>query len=72
MWSWALEAIGLTGSVLVGRKLWWGWLILLFNCFCWFAFGLVSHQYGFCAFSCIYICIYTHNTVKWYKTKEKL
>jgi len=46
-WSWALMAVGVTGLFLAGRGGWLGWAIGIFAQLLWFAYALVTKQYGF-------------------------
>jgi hypothetical protein len=70
MWSWVLEGIGLLATTIVGRKIWWGWVILITNAILWAVYGLVTKQYGFCAASIFYGPIYARNAYRWYHQKE--
>jgi nicotinamide riboside transporter PnuC len=69
-WSWALEGIGLLGAFVVGRKRWWGWVILLVNTVLWGVYATESHQYGFMVASFFYAPLYARNLIKWLKEKR--
>ena len=70
MWSWILEGVGLTGALIVGRKHWYGWLILLGNAVLWTIYGYTSRQYGFCAASAFYAMVYGRNLIAWRKNQH--
>jgi hypothetical protein len=72
MWSFALEAIGLIGATLAGRKLWQGWLVLLANAVLWTIYGFTSKQYGFCFASIFYAFVYSRNLTKWRNAPKEL
>lgn len=72
MWSWLLEGIGLLGATLIGRKYWFGWLLLLGNAVLWFIYGLVSKEYGFCVASIPYAAIYSRNAYRWKQTHSRM
>ena len=65
MWSWILEGVGLLGATLIGKKYWYGWIVLLCNAVFWFIYGLVSREYGFCVASIPYSYIYLRNSIRW-------
>jgi hypothetical protein len=70
MWSWVLEAIGMTGALLVGRKHWWSWSLLAVNSLLWAIYGFNTGQYGFCFAGLFYFPIYTRNLILWKKGKR--
>jgi len=63
-----LTAVGLTGFILAGRKVWWSWYVNLFCQVLWFAYALATKQYGFIVASLAYTFVFSQNTYKW--TKE--
>lgn len=67
-WSWVLTIIGLTGFVLAGQKVWWSWYINLACQALWFAYAIVTQQYGFVVAAIVYSFVFFRNAVKW--TKE--
>lgn len=69
-WSWILTAVGLTGFILAGRKVWWCWYVNIFCQALWFTYAIVTKQYGFIAASLAYTVVFTQNATKW--TKEHL
>jgi hypothetical protein len=71
MWSWILEGIGLLGAFVIGRKHWWGWLILLCNTFLWGVYSVTTHQYGFIVASIFYAFIYSKNSINWIRHKKE-
>lgn len=68
-WSWILTAVGLTGFILAGRKIWWCWYINIACQALWFAYAIFTEQYGFIVASIAYTFVFTQNAVKW--TRER-
>ena len=64
-WSWLLTAVGLTGFILAGRKVWWCWYVNLACQGLWFAYALVTKQYGFIAASVVYTVVFAQNAIRW-------
>lgn len=64
-WSWALCIFGSAGLLVVGKKYWWGWLVLLANETLWIAYGWKTGQYGFIVAAIIYGAVYINNLTKW-------
>ena len=69
-WSWVLEGVGLLGAFVVGRKLYWGWAILLVNTVLWGVYAIESRQYGFIMASFFYAPLYSRNLIKWFKERK--
>lgn len=68
LWSWLLTAVGLTGFILAGRRVWWSWYINLACQGLWFAYAFATQQYGFIVAALAYSIVFTQNAIKW--TKE--
>lgn len=68
-WSYLLTAVGLTGFFLAGRKVWWAWYINIGCQVLWFAYALITQQYGFIVAAFAYTFVFTQNAVKW--TRER-
>ena len=67
-WSWTLfafEVIGITGMWIVGRRLWWGWLIVLLHSVPWFVYSLISERRGFTAMTLMWWTVNAWNMVRW-------
>lgn len=64
-WSWLLTAVGVTGFVLAGRKVWWAWYVNLACQGLWLTYALVTSQYGFIVASGIYVVVFTRNAIRW-------
>lgn len=64
-WSWILTAVGLTGFILAGRKVWWCWYINIACQGLWFAYAIVTEQYGFIVASLVYTVVFTQNAIRW-------
>ena len=71
LWSFILEAVGLLGAFIAGRKCWQGWAILLCNVGLWTTYGIQSRQYGFVVASLAYAVVYTNNLLKWRKGRNE-
>ena len=65
MWSWALAIVGSTGLFFVGEKRLRGWFILAANVLLWVAYALNTHQYGFIAYSALYLIMYYKAIRNW-------
>lgn len=70
MWSWVLEGVGLTGALIVGRKHFYGWAILLGNTVLWSVYGITKHEYGFVVASFAYAPVYARNLIRWYQARN--
>ena len=68
-WSWVLTAVGLTGFILAGRKIWWAWHINIACQVLWFTYAIVTEQYGFVVAALVYTVVFTQNATRW--TKER-
>lgn len=68
-WSWVLAIIGLTGVFFIGRKVRWGWSVLLFNEFLWIVYGLYTVQWGFIlsGLAKAFVCVKSY---KYWKEKD--
>lgn len=67
-WSYILTAVGIAGFILAGRKVWWSWYINIFCQILWFAYAIVTTQYGFIAAAVLYTVVFGRNAYSW--TKE--
>lgn len=67
-WSWILTFLGVTTFFLAGNKVWWAWYVGIGVQVLWFAYAIVSQQWGFLAGGFFYSWVYIRNTIKW--TKE--
>jgi NADH:ubiquinone oxidoreductase subunit 5 (subunit L)/multisubunit Na+/H+ antiporter MnhA subunit len=65
LWSWILAVVGLAGFVLAGRHVWWCWYINLGCQVLWFAYAIVTHQFGFIASAIVYSVVFFGNARKW-------
>lgn len=68
-WSYILVVTGLFGFIVVGRKVWWGWYINLASQALWFAYAVVTEQWGFIIGSIAYTAIFSLNAYKWTRTR---
>lgn len=72
-WTWALfgfELIGVTGMWFVGRRYWWGWLIVLLHSFPWAIYSVIYEKPGFIAMSFMWWTVNATNMIKWRKERE--
>ena len=63
--SWVLATVGVTGMVIAGRNIWWGWALNLGNELLWIIFAVVTKQYGFILMAVGYGAVYAHNAHNW-------
>lgn len=71
-WTWILfvaELYGLTGMYLVGKKQWYGWLIVLTHSIPWFIYSIAYGKPGFIAMSLMWWTMYMINMIKWWREK---
>lgn len=69
-WTWvlfAMEIVGVTGMYFVGRRIWWGWLIVLLHTIPWFIYSIGHRKWGFVAMSLMWWTMHSYNMVKWRK-----
>lgn len=71
IWSWALSAVGITGFVLAGRRVWWAWYVNLGCQALWLAYSLITKQYGFLAATIVYIFVFWKNARRWTKERKQ-
>ena len=67
-WSWILMTVGAFGLFTVGRKVWWGWMVLIVNEWLWVIYAVNTKQYGFIVAAIIYGTVYVNNILKWKAT----
>jgi hypothetical protein len=73
VWTWALfgfELIGVTGMWFVGRKYWWGWLIVLLHSVPWAVYSVIYEKPGFIAMSVMWWTVNATNMIKWRRERE--
>jgi hypothetical protein len=67
-WTWVLfffEIFGITGTFFVGKKYWWGWLIILLHSIPWFIYSLIYGKPGFIAMSLMWWAMNYYNMRTW-------
>lgn len=64
-WSWILTAVGLTGFVLAGKKVWWCWYINIACQALWMTYAIVTEQWGFIVAALAYTFVFTKNAIEW-------
>ena len=69
LWSWVLGFIGVAGFILAGKKIWWAWYVNIGCQFLWFAYAIVTQQWGFFISSIVYLAVFSKNAYDW--TKER-
>jgi hypothetical protein len=69
--TWIMTTIGLTGFLLVGKKLWWAWYINLGVQILWAIYALATGQPAFLASAATYFLIFALNAYKWTKAERK-
>ena len=60
-WSWVLGFLGVTGLLIAGNRVWWGWLINFANEILWVVYAVSTEQYGFILMACAYAMVYARN-----------
>ena len=73
-WTWvlfAMEIIGVAGMLVVGRKIWWGWLIVLLHSIPWFIYSISHNKPGFIAMSLLWWVSHAYNMMKWRNEHDK-
>ena len=73
-WTWilfAMEIVGVLGMLIVGRKLWWGWTIVLLHSIPWFIYSISHDKPGFIAMSLMWWVTHAYNMMKWRKENNK-
>lgn len=68
VWPWLLSIVGVVGFELAGRKIWWAWYVNIACQGLWFAYAIVTQQYGFLVGAFFYLYVFVKNAYKW--TKE--
>jgi hypothetical protein len=64
-WSWVLTSIGLAGFWLAGRRVWWCWYVNIACQGLWFAYAIITDQWGFIVASLVYTVVFTQNAIRW-------
>jgi hypothetical protein len=68
--SWVVTAIGISGFLLAGRKVWWSWYVNIACQFIWAMYAFLSDTPAFYVASAFYFIVFSINAFKW--TKEHL
>ncbi|MFW7414741.1 hypothetical protein [Demequina sp. SO4-18] len=66
-WDWLLTAVGVTGFILAGRRVWWSWYVNLACQALWMAYAIVTEQYGFIIAALVYTVVFLRNALAWTK-----
>jgi hypothetical protein len=69
-WSWVLGILGVTGLLIAGNRVWWGWLINLVNEILWIVYAIRTKQYGFILMAIAYAAVYARNAKNTRKYNE--
>lgn len=64
-WSYLLAAIGVGGIYLTTRRMWQGFAIGVAAQLLWFAYALITHQYGFFISALAYGCVNALGLHRW-------
>jgi hypothetical protein len=73
-WTWVLfsmEIVGVTGMLVVGKKIWWGWMIVLLHSIPWFIYSISHDKPGFIAMSVMWWISHAYNMTKWRREQHK-
>ena len=68
--TWVLAAVSITATVLTGRKVWWGWLVVAASCAAWGAYGLMTGQFGFVALQVFNVGLTSYNARRWWRERR--
>jgi hypothetical protein len=71
-WSWLLTAVGVTGFVLAGRRVWWAWYVNLGCQALWLTYAIATNQYGFIVAAAVYTVVFTRNAIAWTRDRHAL
>lgn len=69
-WTWLLfgmEIVGASGMLFVGRRFWWGWLVVLLHSIPWLVYSVIHDKPGFIAMTSLWWTINAFNAHKWRK-----
>ncbi|MGW5122972.1 hypothetical protein ACWEQ7_02725 [Streptomyces sp. NPDC004069] len=66
-WSWLLTAVGVLGLYLAGRKSPWGWAVGIGAQGLWFAYAVITRQWGFLVSCAAYGWVYARNFRAWHR-----
>jgi len=69
--TWVLGAVGITGFILAGNKVWWAWLVNLGCQVLWIAYAILSHQPAFFVTAMFYSAVFGWNSWKWIRERYK-
>jgi hypothetical protein len=65
-----LGTLGVTGLLIAGNRVWWGWLINLVNEILWIVYAIRTKQYGFILMAIAYAAVYARNAKNTRKYNE--
>lgn len=67
--DWVLSTVVLLGNFLVGKKLKWGWIVLMINSLLWIYYALILSppQYGLIPSASINFVLCTVNSIRWFR-----
>lgn len=70
--TWALAVISITATILTGRKIWWGWIVVGTSCAAWSIYGLFTKQFGFAALQAFYVLLTIYNAHRWFRERKQV
>jgi hypothetical protein len=65
------EFFGLYGSYIVGKRHWWGWLILILHDIPWLLYGIATGQFAFLVTEILWTAIFVKNLIGWREKRDK-
>jgi hypothetical protein len=71
MWSWVLSIIGIVGMIMVGRKMWQAFVVLISVEILWVVYSIQTRQYGFILGATAYITVHAINTRRWRRDSRR-
>lgn len=69
-WTWVLfgaELVGMAGMLAVGRRHWWGWIVVLVHSVPWFIYAIGHDRPGFVAMSGLWWTVNGLNARRWFR-----
>jgi len=72
--DWILSGLVVLGNFLVGKKIKWGWIVILINSLAWIYYALVvlhPPQYGLVPSAALNFAVALFSAVKWFREDKQ-
>lgn len=69
--SWIVGAVGISGFLLAGRKVWWAWYVNIACQVFWILYAIASSTPAFFVTAFFYTAVFAYNAWKWTKERKK-